>query len=143
MSQSHDRVLADELGKVGRISGPGGGWGARLMAFFLPTVTFSTTLRIEAAADEVLQAVREILSRSCGEMSESGTEPSGVARLSGVTGSGFGGLNPTILEVEITPADQQTTTVHLTGAAKDGLIKQRSAEQAVLRLREELLQVLA
>jgi hypothetical protein len=45
-------------------------------------------------------------------------------------------MNPTVLHVEIIAAEEEKCTALMTGHAKEGLIKQRSAEKAVKRLIE-------
>jgi len=138
MSNSEDQILARELGKIGSIGGPGGRSGASFAARFLPTETFSASLRIEAEAREVLQTVFRILA-SLGEITDECAESSGPPRLSAVVGSGFLRMNPALLHVQVAPAGEHASDVSISAAAKEGLIKQRTAEKAVGRFREELL----
>src|SRR6476661_3074166 len=47
-------------------------------------------------------------------------------------------MNPTLVHVEVIDAGKGTCTLLVSGAAKEGLIKQRSAEKAVNRVVEFL-----
>src|SRR5437762_5534294 len=142
MNNSEDQILARELGKVGSIGGPGGRSGATFAARFLPTETFRSSLRIEADAREVLQAVFRILV-SMGEITDESAEASGRPRISTVVGSGFLRMNPALVHVQVVPASEHASEVIVSAAAKEGLIKQRTAEKAVGRFREELLKTYA
>lgn len=68
--------------------------------------------------------------------SEAGTSP--YPRISGVLGSGFLKMNPTLVHVEVVGVTEDACTLLVSGAAKEGLIKQRSAQKAVVRIAEYL-----
>lgn len=63
----------------------------------------------------------------------------GIVYLSAVIGSGFGQMNPTIICLEFIPDNATSTTIYISASAKEGLIKQKSAQKAVLCLKELLL----
>ena len=140
MSKSQDEILARELGKLGKLGniiGPGGSSGANFAAQFLPTETFSESLRIEAEAGHVLQSAFRILT-SVGQITDEFAESSGLPRLSAIVGSGFLKLNPAVVHVQVVPAGDHGSDVSIIAVAKEGLIKQRSAEKAVREFRAEL-----
>ena len=58
--------------------------------------------------------------------------------MAAVVGSGFFRLKPTLVQVEITEEEEGRCTLRIQGAAKEGLIKQRSAQKAVDRVAEAL-----
>src|SRR5436309_1517421 len=116
MSNSEDQILARELGKVGNIGGPGGGSGASFAARFLPTETFTESVRIEAEAREVLQTVFKILA-SMGEITDESAELSGPPRISAVVGSGFLRMNPAIVHVQVVPVSERASDVRISAAA--------------------------
>ena len=62
----------------------------------------------------------------------------GKVLVCGVVGSGAMNLNPAVITVTLTSATDGCTVVHIRGAAKEGLIKQRAGEKAAKRL-ESLL----
>ena len=137
MNKSEDQILACELEKVGGIVGSSGGVGARFAARFLPTEIFTSTLRIEADAGHVLQTVFRILS-GMGQITDEFADLSGPPRKSAVVGSGFFKMNPAVVHVQVATIGERASDVSITAAAKEGLIKQRTAEKAVGRFREEL-----
>jgi hypothetical protein len=67
---------------------------------------------------------------------ETGTSP--FPKISGVLGSGFLRMNPTLVLVEVIRVDDDSCVLLINGAAKEGLIKQRSAAKAVRRVAEFL-----
>lgn len=149
-----DDVLARELGKVGAASGKiaesvggkiglptsgviashGASFGGRAAAKFLPTEKHQVELIIRSDPRLVLTKTLAFLS-SNGRVTES--EELGESEfptVSGVIGSGFLNKNPTILSTTITAITDDSCTVVVSGAAREGLIKQRSAAKAVDRL---------
>jgi hypothetical protein len=141
MNNSEDQILVRELGKVGSIVGPVGSFGTRFSARYLPTERFTASLRLEKDVRELLQTVFRVLT-SMGKMTDEYAEPSGPPSLSAIVGSGFLGMNPTLLHVEVAAASDQVAEVNISAAAKEGLIKQRSAEKAVNKFKEELSKAL-
>ena len=125
-----DQSLADELVKLG---GSGAGFAAR----FLPTETFSVSLETSASASETRKSVFRILSR-LGRLTNEFSNSSSGPQLAAVIGSGFFQLNPTIIQVSVVPKSDCSSTVSIFGAAKEGLLKQNSAEKAVRRVEREL-----
>jgi hypothetical protein len=146
---NEDDLLARELGKVGARGGAfasfgspaagspgaaGGYLGASLAARFLPTERYQLELDLHADPQTVLRKAYALLS-SAGRVSDSHEFPaSPYPAVSGVVGSGFLNLNPAVVHMEIVAIESGRCRVLLTGAAKEGLIKQRTAEKAVNRL---------
>jgi hypothetical protein len=151
---SKDEILVRELAKLsdkaaelgGKLGGPaaeglesaaklGGSLGVKLVARRLPTECSQKELKLRSDAKTALSAVYDYLTDH-GRMIEDDDAQGDASfpRLSAVIGSGFFRLNPTIVHVEITHAGPASCTVQLSAAAKEGLIKQRSAEKAVDRL---------
>ena len=63
------------------------------------------------------------------------TGPAGSqAVVRAIVGAGALNLNPAMLAVTMTSAGDGRTTVHIQGAAKEGLIKQNAGEKATRRL---------
>lgn len=140
MSKSQDEILARELGKLGNIFGPGESRGVDFASRFLSTETFIESLRIEAEAEKVLQSVFRILT-SMGQITDEFAESSGSPRLSAIVGSGFLQLNPAVVHVQVVPAGEHSSDVSIIAVAKEGLIKQHTAEKAVKKFSGELSKV--
>jgi hypothetical protein len=144
-----DDLLARELGKAGASGGAfasfgnpvtgipsaaGGYLGASLAARFLPTERHQLELDLHADPQTVLRKAYALLS-SAGRVSDSReVSASPNPGISGVVGSGFLNMNPAVVHMEIVAIESGRCRVLLTGAAKEGLIKQRTAEKAVNRL---------
>ena len=148
MEIDENAILERELAKVGAIGGfvgglvPGavGGYlGAKLSARYLPTETFSVTLQIPAGVEQALRATFEILRRAGRITNDASDDPSAI-RLSAVVGSGKLGMNPAVVVVTISAGPEKESTIAIAGAAKEGLIKQRTAEKAVTRVKEMFLE---
>ncbi len=147
MDKAHEALLAKELAKAGKLggklgggmAGALGGWlGAHIAGRILPTEWFEQQLAIAQRPETVLAQATAFLAAQ-GRVAaddEAGTSP--FPKVSGILGSGFLKANPTIVHVEVLQASPAGCTVRVTGAAKDGLIRQRSAEKAVQRLVEFL-----
>ncbi|WP_143664895.1 hypothetical protein [Streptomyces sp. TLI_55] len=57
--------------------------------------------------------------------------PNGGTAVRAVMGTGFGGMNPAVVTLTVTAADDAGSTVLVRGAAKEGLIKQRGGQRVV------------
>ena len=55
-----------------------------------------------------------------------------------VVGGGFGGLNPVVVTVLVTKGTEDSSSVRLRAAAKEGLVKQRAGEKTATRLAASL-----
>ena len=147
MSSQQDDILIRELGKVGSLGGKicggvtgaiGGSLGASLAARFLPTEQYQQQVSISrdvATALTKLASFLEIEGRIAND-SEAGT--SQYPKISGILGSGFLKMNPTMVHVEVIVVENDSCLLLVSGAAKEGLIKQRSAQKAVNRIVEFL-----
>lgn len=147
MDNAHEELLTRELAKVGKLggrigggmAGGIGGWiGARIAGRLLPTEQFQQHLTVAQRAEVVLDRATTFLAsqgRVVGD-DEAGASP--FPKVSGLLGSGFLKTNPTVVHVEVLEAQAEGCIVRITGAAKDGLIRQRSAEKAVQRIVEFL-----
>ncbi len=131
---SEDDILAEELGRLG--AAPGAGWGARLAARLLPTVRHRLEFDLGAPPERGQEAVRAFLAAQGRELDLGPARRPCPAAL-GVVGAGYLGMNPAVVLAEFTPT-AGGCRVALSAAAKEGLIRQRSAEGAVARLAEWL-----
>jgi hypothetical protein len=151
MSDKVDELLARELGKLssaatetslGAADLPLGGWFGRLTGFlnrkvsekFLPTVRFEKTIELKSPPEAVFQRLADFFSKKGRLLEEGEVGESPHPTLSAVIGSGFFNLNPTVVHARVVAATAEGCTLVLAAAAKEGLIKQKSAQKAVNRL---------
>jgi hypothetical protein len=138
MPQTPDEILAREVGKLAARASKGeaGGGVVRWVARKLPTDAFSVVMHFDARAVDVLRAAADLL-RSEGRIQDPGM-PSDAPAVAAVIGSGFLGLNPALVTVEVIPEAENRVTVNVSGVAKEGLIKQHAGEKAARRIAERL-----
>lgn len=111
------------------------GWVAKK----LPDDAFQLTLQTPtdpAAALRTAHAVLEEKGCLCDDLNV----PPDVATVAAVVGSGFLGFNPAVVTVQVIPCDDGSTELVVTGAAKEGLIKQHAGEKAARAVAEHLQQ---
>lgn len=150
-----DDLLARELAKIAKLSEKyvakwsgdsdlakvstfGSQWGAALAAKYLPTETHSVELEIQSEPQMLLTKIHAYL-LSNGRVTESEElAASPLPSIAGVVGSGFMNKNPAIVQAEITEISDSGCKLLLSAAAKEGLIKQHTAEKAVKRLQDHL-----
>ena len=137
MPRNDDDILAQELGKVGARSGSAGGvLGSIIGARLLPTKEFEITATIRASAAVVTRTFTSILANEGTVLGSEGA--SGSVVVSGLVNSGFLNMNPAILIAQIQATGPDTTSLRITGKAKEGLINQHTAEKASQRVVEAL-----
>jgi hypothetical protein len=109
-----------------------GGWGAAWTARRLPKNVHEITLILAVPVDQAITEVITLLERTGQVITRHGSS-GGDATVRAITGGGAMNLNPVVITVTTTPADSGGTAVHIRGAAKEGLIKQRAGEKAAQR----------
>lgn len=153
-----DEILAGELGKLGAkgasigaavgaklgtagdaaASSRGGAWGAAFAGRRLRKDVGETEITLAAPLDEVFVRVVSLIEAMGRLVAQAGpTDGSAVVR--GIVGAGAMNLNPAVVTVTMAAAGESGTRVHLRGAAKEGLIKQRAGQKAVERLAARLI----
>jgi hypothetical protein len=117
----------------------GARWSVGLTAKVLPTVTATATFTVQTHAPvERIETALEDLRATVDAVPQA----DGV-KLSGHLGSGHFNMNPTVFVIAI--RDTSVTgiaNVHIRTAAKEGLIKQRSAQKAIDRLRASIQDII-
>ena len=145
MPKDDDDILAQEIGKAGALGGSlgagtagkvGGRIGGIVGARLLPTQEYEMTTLVRASRETVASALVSVLAAQ-GRVfgSVAGAE---AVEMRGLVYSGFLNMNPAILVVHIEQTVPDATTVRITGMAKEGLIKQHTAEKAARRVAEAL-----
>jgi len=142
-----DDLLAQELGKIGELGGKIGGvlsgagklpgtgtsLGVQAVAKFLPTETFFRQFTLDLPAEKALRLGFFVLSK-LGDLQKKGGEDAPYPFLKAVVKAGFFNMNPSVVYFEILQGDSSSCTVTVTGIAKEGLIKQKTAEKAVQKV---------
>jgi hypothetical protein len=147
MSSEQDEMLARELAKVGSLGGKigggaagalGGSLGATFAARFLPTEQYQQQVSVSRNVATTLTKVVSFLASEGRIANDGEAGTSQYPKVSGILGSGLLNMNPTLVHVEVIGVDNDSCTLLVSGAAKEGLIKQRSAQKAVVRIVEFL-----
>jgi hypothetical protein len=147
MSTQQDDILARELGKVGSLGGKigggaagaiGGSLGASLAARFLPTEQYQQQVSVSRDVTTAFTKLASFLANEGRIANDSEAGTSQYPKISGVLGSGLLNMNPTLVHVEVIGVDNDSCLLLVSGAAKEGLIKQRFAQKAVNRIMEFL-----
>ncbi len=110
-----------------------GAAGAYIASTFLPTETYSQELTISADAETTLVSTMKVLS-DMGKIKPSEELHTKNPCLVATVGSGFLNMNPCLLVLEIVSSTNSQTILIVNGAAKEGLIKQNTAQKAVSRV---------
>lgn len=141
MTKTPNEILAAELQKLatkatGKETGASVvGWVAKRM----PDDAFQTEVHLRVDAETALRAAYAVLQEK-GQIREDVDAPADAVCISGVVGSGFLGLNPAVVTVQIVPRDENATDLVITGVAKEGLIKQHAGEKAAKAVAKSLME---
>ncbi|HEY2641768.1 MAG TPA: hypothetical protein VGI66_18000 [Streptosporangiaceae bacterium] len=128
-----DAILVAGAARLGAFSGSGGAAGATFAARRLRKRDHELDIVIEKPCDETFaQVIRAV--GALGTVIEAATPVLGVAMIRGVIGAGYMNVNPAVVTVSMTAKGVGQTAVHIRGAAKEGLISQRTAQKAAERL---------
>ncbi|HEX7996556.1 MAG TPA: hypothetical protein VF506_21775 [Streptosporangiaceae bacterium] len=125
MIPDEDELLVSQLAQLG---GRGAAWTARRLrkdVYEAQKILSGSIGEVFAAVTSLLESVGTVVAR---------TGPAdGQAVVCGVVGSGAMNLNPAVLTVNMASAADGGTILHIRGAAKEGVIKQRAGEKAAKR----------
>src|ERR1700761_4226983 len=118
-------LLARELGQLGGI-------GALLAARFLPSISHESTFFVDAPTAVVGQRVDGFLKEFGRPIREFPCNPE-RGKYSAIVGSGHMNLNPTIVHVQVNDTNG-TASVSVRALAKEGKVKQQTAQRLVERI---------
>ncbi len=139
VSPTPDEILACELKKLA-VKTSGKETGAKLVSWVaqrMPSDAGRLEMRFEIDPEAILRAAVEILEEE-GEIRSDVAHGSQYPTLSAVIGSGFLGLNPAVVTVEVIPDGKSAASVTIFGVAKEGIIKQRAGQKAARRIADLL-----
>jgi hypothetical protein len=141
MVEDEDEILVRALGEVGAAGGAlgapmGGGFGGRLgsrfTARFLKTVSQEAELTLHLPLSAAAERVQDVLTAMQHPIIQDSLESmTGQNKITAIAGGGIGNLNPVVITVKLTAHGGRSTAVKIRTAAKEGLIRQRSAEKAM------------
>jgi hypothetical protein len=129
-----DDVLERELAKLGGVvaRGPMGAASVKWVARRLSSSSAEGTLEVPMNAREALGQAFKALTE-LGEILPDEIEHAAPA-LRAVVGSGALGMNPAVVDLSVEPVTESLAKVTIRATAKEGLIKQHTAEKAVKRV---------
>jgi hypothetical protein len=132
-----DNILEKELAKLVAIQGADKAIGRA--AKKLPTVAFRQTVVREESLEDAVRAAHTAAKGSPGfkELLENPENIAGPAVFA-IIGSGVKNMNPAVICATFEYVDDNATKIHIVGSAKEGLIKQKTAEKAVMRVAKGL-----
>jgi len=131
MTQTEEAVLVRELGKL---AGFFGGFWTRVAARRLPVEESVSSMALDAGKADVEAGLSEILG-SIGKLTREVASETPAGSISAIVGSGNMNLNPTIVHLQVVELSPSTTNLLFRALAKEGLIKQQSAERAIERIK--------
>jgi len=144
-----NEILKKEIGKIGALEGALGGFigggilsslagaaGAQWAANKLPSIEYKDSMSKQCTVESVIETALSVIANMPNFIELINIRcDNTVPYLAALVGSGFGNMNPTIICIEFIPSDDKNTTLYLSATAKEGLIKQKSAEKAVKNLK--------
>lgn len=136
MTQTEETVLVRELGKLAGF--PGGGFGARFAARRLPVEESGGSVAVAAGKADVQASLRVILG-SIGTLTDEFAFETPSDSMSAIVGSGHMNMNPTIIHVQVVESCGVATLLFIRALAKEGLVKQQSAQRAIERIKSLLM----
>lgn len=132
-----DHELVEKLGELGgAVARSRGALGVSFAASVLKTDVVHDTIYIAKDLKESMELVTCYF-KEHGELIDT-SEYSDVPIVSACVGSGCWNLNPAVLCVEFLVQSDNSTLLNITGYAKEGLIKQKTAIKAIEGLKHSL-----
>lgn len=147
---NENKILEKELGKIGfkgsvtggfiragLLGGIGAGFGGKIGASWaaskLKTDEIHDRISLSKNITESMTTVIQALS-SMGTIIDA-SQYSDYPVISACCGSGYANMNPVVLCVEFIQNGNEKTDLHISGYAKEGLIKQKTAIKAIEKLK--------
>jgi hypothetical protein len=154
MSNSPEDILSKELAKLTGLSSSVGSLlsghtdgalgagvtaalGTQFAERFLPTERYYEKFMMPMPPEKALKRGFSVLAKMGAMEGEEGAQAP-YPFLKAVVRSGFMGMNPAVVFFEILDGDASSCEVTVTAAAKEGLIKQQTAQKAVQSVIGEL-----
>ncbi|MFF7675357.1 hypothetical protein [Actinacidiphila glaucinigra] len=130
MAKDEDELLASALGTVGASTGGRGGQrGASFASRFLKTVAHEIGMTLPLPLEAATERLTTILAQLGQVLDRPPQSSTGQRQIRAIAVGGAGGLNPVVITVDLGPNGVGETSLTLRAAAKEGIIKQRSAEK--------------
>jgi hypothetical protein len=133
MSLDEDELLVLALGDVGGFMGPRARRGAESGARRLRKDVFEVDLVVSMSPQAARDRAEQVIAEQGDVLSPDGSGEDPAMRVIGIVGAGAANLNPAVVTVTIHPAPEGSRLV-VRGAAKEGLIKQKTGTKAAKRV---------
>ncbi len=140
MTSNAEKILEEELGKIAELAvseksvKKGAREGAIIAAKLLPTENKKHGFIVSNNIKDAGNKIKEIL-KSDGTLLSS-TAKKGKGIIKGVIKAGFSNMNPCHLTMVLTSVSSKQTRISIEASAKEGLIKQNTAIEAIKRIKE-------
>jgi hypothetical protein len=126
-------VIGGVLGSIG--GGIGGAAGAAWAQQYLPTIEVEQRFRAAVEPETVLKAAFDAMQK-VGKIVEPDSEEdnAGLPTILAIVGAGFLNLNPAVVQFVIVAGEENQTEFQISAFAKEGLIKQKTSQKAIVRV---------
>jgi hypothetical protein len=131
ISKLEEDMLVKEIGKL---AGFFGGIGARMAARRLPVEEYEVSAYLSVSIAEARAKSIRVLQHLDARLEFGFTSDEDAGGISAIMGSGHLNLNPTIIRMRFIEKSPEATNVLIRALAKEGIIKQHSAEKAGERI---------
>ncbi|MFF5013950.1 hypothetical protein [Streptomyces sp. NPDC001165] len=142
--ENEDEILTRALGGVGAAGGAVGGGaggflggllGGRVGALLTKKVSQEAEVTLPLPLGAAAERVRDVLAEMRQPLVSDLLSPmTDQTKIMAIAGGGFGNLNPVVITIRLTAHGRRSTALEIRTAAKEGIIRQRSAEKAMKRL---------
>lgn len=133
-----DAILSEKIGKIPKIIFWGGGSGARWAAKQLSSTSYEMSCEVASKPELVRKIISYIFENNNARIINS-DESLDTIEIKATMSSGFLNANPAVVNVLIKQEAPDKTKISIQASAKEGLIKQKTAEKAVRLIVKQLL----
>jgi hypothetical protein len=126
VTDDEDEILAVALGRLG-------GRGSAAAGRRLRTDAHEIEVTVAGPPADVRDLVVSLITSGGQVIAQAGPDD-GKVTVRGIVGAGTMNLNPAVITVTMSAAGAGGTTVHVRGAAREGLVKQHAGHKAAERL---------
>ncbi len=139
-AEDEEALLASALGSLAASTGFGGARRGALFAsrYLLRTVAHEVVLTVPLPMGTTTDQVERVLAPLGRILDDPQVAGARERRIRAIVRGGYAGLNPVVVTARLSPDPAGGTSVTLRAAAKEGLIKQRSAEKTAKAIAESL-----
>lgn len=132
LSSDEDAILHREV----RSAAPIGGTSSSAVSRLFKPNEAEREVSLEASLDRAVEYARELLSYT-GKLYDDELQPDNIHMLRAAVAAGKLNMSPVVVTLNFRSSDKKTI-LHIRGASREGLIKQRAGAEAVERIITQL-----